>query len=59
MNRLLKPIIAPGIYPYKLVDPEDYRKDEFYIKLAYKVLKKCKEEKVIQKDNRVKVRAMK
>jgi hypothetical protein len=68
MNRLLKPIIVPGINPYKLVElykkirlvvPEDYWEDEFYVKPANKVLKKCKEEKVIRKDNQAKVKAMK
>jgi hypothetical protein len=68
MNQLLKPIIAPGINPYKLVElykkyhpvvPEDYWEDEFYVKPANEVLKKCKEEKVIRKDNQAKVKALK
>ncbi len=68
MNWLLKQVIAPGINPYKLVIlyakygpvvPEDYWKDKLYVKPANKVLKKFKEEKVIKKDNRAKVKAMK
>ena len=68
MNWLLKLIIAPGINPYKLVElyvkyhpvvPEDHWEDEFYVKPADEVLKKCKEEKVIRKDNRTKVKAIK
>ncbi len=68
MNQLLKPITPPGIKPYKLVElyakyhsvvPEEYWDDELYLKPDNKVLKKFKEEKVIRKDNREKVKAVK
>jgi hypothetical protein len=68
MIRLLKPIIILGINPDKLVElyakycpvvSEDYWEDELYIKSANKVLRRFKEEKVIQKDNQAKVKAMK
>ena len=68
MNQLLKPITPPGINPYKLVElhatyhlviPEEYWDDELYLKPEIKVLKKFKEEKVIRKDNREKVKAVK
>ncbi len=41
------------------VVPEDYWEDELYIKPANEVLKRFQEEKVIRKDNRAKVKAMK
>ena len=68
MNQLLKPITSPGINPYKLVElhakyrpvvPEEYWEDELYLKPDNEVLKKFKEEKVIRKDNREKVKAVK
>ena len=67
MNQLLKPITPPGINPYKLVElyakycpvvPEEYWEDELYLKPDNEVLKKFKEEKVIRKDNREKVKAV-
>jgi hypothetical protein len=68
MNQLLKPITPPGINPYKLVElyakycpvvHEEYWEDELYLKPDNKVLKKFKEAKVIRKDNREKVKAVK
>ena len=68
MNQLLKPITPPGRNPYKLVElyakycpvvPEEYWEDELYLKPDNEVLKNFKEEKVIQKDNREKVKAVK
>ena len=68
MNQLLKPITPLGINPYKLVElyakycpvvPEEYWEDELYLKPDNEVLKNFKEEKVIQKDNREKVKAVK
>ena len=65
---LLKPITAPGINPYKRVElyikyrpvvPEDYWDNELYVKPPEEILRKFKEEKVIQKDNRTKVKALK
>ncbi len=44
---------------YRPVVPEDHWGDEFYVKPADEVLKKCKEEKVIRKDNQAKVKAIK
>ena len=68
MNQLLKPITPPGINPYKLVElyakycpvvPEEYWEDELYLKPDNEVLTKFKEEKVIRKDNREKVKVVK
>ena len=68
MNQLLKPITPLGINPYKLVElhakyrpvvPEEYWEDELYLKPDNEVLKKFKDEKVIRKDNREKVKAVK
>ena len=65
---LLKPITAPGINPYKHVElyikyhpvvPEDYWDHELYVKPPEEILRKFKEEKVIRKDNRAKVMALK
>jgi len=60
MNHLLKPITPPGINPYKLVELyAKYWEDELYLKPDNEVLKNFKEEKVIQKDNWEKVKAVK
>ena len=68
MNQLLMPIIPPGINSYRVVELytkyrpvvlEDYWEDKLHLKPSGKVLKKFKEEKVIQKDNRAKVKAIK
>jgi hypothetical protein len=68
MNQLLKPFTPPGINSYKLVElyakycpviPEEYWEDELYLKPDNEVLIKFKEEKIIRKDNREKVKAVK
>jgi hypothetical protein len=68
MNQYLRPINPPGINAYKVVElytkyrpvvPEDYWEDELYLKPPDEVLKKFKEEKVIRKDNREKVKSIK
>jgi hypothetical protein len=65
---LLQMIKPPGVNQYKQVElyykyhpvvPAEYHLDKFYIKSPNEVLKKVKEEKVIQIENRAKVKAVK
>jgi hypothetical protein len=59
--KLLQTIKPPGINPYKQVElyfknrpvvPAGYHQDEFYIRPTDDVLRKVKEEKAIQIENR-------